>query len=187
MWGRSHQVTVATIESWIGRPLDDRVDVAEVARRYLAAFGPARPADMATWSRWTGLAKVFERLRPELVVFVDGQGRELFDLPEAPRPGGDVPAPVRFLPEYDNVLLSHADRSRFADGDARVLYPPGRLGRGHVLVDGRLRATWLVTDHHLEILHLSLARHERAEILAGAAALSQLLDLDDPPVTLAAG
>ncbi|HEY2686954.1 MAG TPA: crosslink repair DNA glycosylase YcaQ family protein [Streptosporangiaceae bacterium] len=88
-------------------------------------------------------AEFAERLRPRLRVFRGADGRELFDLPDAPRPDPDIPAPPRFLPEYDNVLLSHADRSRIIPGRRSVPLPPGHGGsRGTVLVDGFWAATW---------------------------------------------
>ncbi len=75
--------------------------------------------------------------------FRDESGRELLDLPDAPRPSPDTPAPPRFLPEYDNVLLSHADRSRIIHGRRRVPLPPGNGGaRGTLLVDGMFSGTW---------------------------------------------
>jgi hypothetical protein len=181
MWGRSNQVTVATVEAWLGASLDRTLTAAQLVPRYLAAFGPARPADMATWSRLKGLAPVFDSVRDQLVEFVDERGRTYFDLADAPRPDPDTRAPVRFLPEYDNVLLWHADRSRFTDGDVRALYPPGRLGRGHVLVDGMLRGTWIVDGDHLEVLHLELSRADRDDVHDEAVKLSRLLELVSPP------
>jgi len=175
LWGRSNQVTVTTLEAWLGESLDRSLRAADLVPRYLAAFGPARPADMATWSRLTGLASAFDAVRDDLVEIADERGRVLFDVPDAPRPDPSAPAPVRFLPEYDNLLLSHADRTRFVDGDVRVLYPPGRLGRGHVLVDGVLRGTWIAGDERLEVLHLDLSRGEQADVRHAAAELSVAL------------
>jgi hypothetical protein len=143
LWGRSGQVTSTTAESWLGRPLDPAPSIDEVVMRYLAAFGPAAVADVTTWSRLTGLREVVDRLRPRLRPFRDEHGRELFDLPDAPRPHPDTPAPARFLPEYDNALLSHADRSRFMSDDhrKRLSYGPGPV-HGSVLHDAVACATW---------------------------------------------
>jgi hypothetical protein len=143
LWGHSAQVTSTTAESWLGRPLADRPSLDDVVLRYLGAFGPASAADAATWSRLPGLGLVLERLRPRLVTFRDERGRELFDLPDAPRPDPDTTAPPRFLPEYDNVLLSHADRSRFVSPERRArLSAAARIGDGSVLIDGVGRALW---------------------------------------------
>jgi hypothetical protein len=147
VWGTSAQVTVTTAEAWLGRPVAKRPSVDEVVLRYLGAFGPATPADAAAWSRLTGMREVFERLRPKLRTFRDERDRELFDLPDAPRPDPDTSAPTRFLPEYDNLLLSHADRSRFAPAAEHPAVGAGsRPVHGTVLVDGRVRATWSL-DH----------------------------------------
>ena len=141
VWGKSLQVTSTPLDSWVGRPLDPSPSIDEVVLRYLDAFGPATPADAMAWSRLTGLREVFERLRPQLRVFRDERGRELFDRPDAPRPDPGTKAPVRFLPEYDNLLLSHADRSRFSFGDDRLRGAVGPI-KGTVLVDGRVVAVW---------------------------------------------
>jgi hypothetical protein len=100
---------------------------------------------MGVWSGLSGLREVVEPLRSHLRVFGDQRGRELLDLPDAPRPHADTPAPVRFLPEYDNVLLSHADRSRVLDPGRLPPLAPGNGGRlGTVLLDGRFAATWRI-------------------------------------------
>ena len=141
VWGKSAQVTSTTAEAWLGRPLVTKPSIDEVVVRYLRAFGPASVADVAAWSGLTGLREVIERLRPRLQPFRDQRGREVFDLPDAPRPDPDTPAPPRFLPEYDNALLSHADRTRFVDERAR-----GAHGRcpceAPSLADGLIAGTW---------------------------------------------
>jgi Winged helix DNA-binding domain len=145
MWGKSGQARYATLESWTGRELDPDPSIDAVVMRYLAGFGPASVMDMQNWSGLTKLRDVFERLRPRLVAFRDEAGRELFDLPAAPRPDPGVPAPVRFLGEYDNVLLGHADRSRIVPADFpwKEMLAPGRWV-SNLLVDGMLRGTWWI-------------------------------------------
>jgi Winged helix DNA-binding domain len=145
VWGRSGQAKYAPIESWTGRELEGRPSIEELVLRYLRAFGPASVMDMQNWSGLTKLREPFERLRPRLLAFRDEEGRELFDLPDAPRPDPGTPAPVRFLGEYDNVLLGHADRSRIipADFPWREMLAPGRWV-SNLLVDGVLRGTWWI-------------------------------------------
>ena len=145
IWGSRGQATYARAQPWLGRELDPRPDVETMLLRYLGAFGPATVADMGAWSGLPGLREVVERLRPQLRTFNDERGRELLDLPDAPRPHPDTPAPVRFLPEFDNVLLSHDDRSRVLVAGRLPPLLPGNGGRlGTVLVDGWFSALWKV-------------------------------------------
>jgi hypothetical protein len=146
LWRRSGQARLTTIESWLGRPLAADSSPDEVVLRYLAAFGPATTADMRTWSRLTGLREVIERLRPRLITFRDEKGRELFDLPDAPRPDAETPAPPRFLPEYDNVVLSHDDRARIIVHNHWPALLRGKNGHiGSFLVDGVVAGAWKIT------------------------------------------
>ena len=135
----------ATAEAWLGRSLDLHPSLDQMVLRYLAAFGPATAADMQKWSGLTRLSEVTERLRPQLVTFRDLQGKELYDLPNAPRPDRDTPAPPRFLPVFDNVLLAHADRTRIVAAEhLHALFGTAALTAGPVLVDGFVAATWTI-------------------------------------------
>jgi hypothetical protein len=126
-------------------PHDSGEDPRELVRRYLAAFGPASVADAQEWSGLSGLAGAFAQLSAELVRFSDDSGRELFDLPAAPRPDAAVPAPVRYLPEFDSLVLAHADRSRLiAQRHRRHLVTKNLRVNATVLCDGEVCATWTV-------------------------------------------
>ena len=145
VWGGKGLVTLTTFESWLGGPPGPAFADEDFVLRYLAAFGPASVADMRAWA---GLAMrpVFERLRPRLRTFRDPEGRELFDLPRAPRPPADVGPPVRLLPDYDNLLLAHADRTRImAPGRHLGLFSSNGIMKGSVLVDGFVRGAWIPT------------------------------------------
>jgi hypothetical protein len=143
VWRKSGAVRFAALDAWVGRPLPTTVDREAIVLRYLAAFGPASVRDAQAWSGVTRLGEVFERLRPRLRSFRDEAGRELFDLPDAPRPDPETPAPVRFLADFDNVLLSHADRSRFISDEDRVTmtYAQGPFP-GMLMLDGSAVGQW---------------------------------------------
>ncbi|MGH9232445.1 MAG: winged helix DNA-binding domain-containing protein [Acidimicrobiales bacterium] len=143
VWGRTGQVVVTTAEHWLGASLDESAALDEMVLRYLAAFGPASVMDVQAWSGLTRLKEVTDRLGDRVRRFRNEAGRELLDLPAAPRPDPDTPAPVRFLPDYDNVVLSHADRSRIVDDDVRRrVQRVDQVLPGTVLVDGRVAAMW---------------------------------------------
>jgi len=111
-----------------------------------------------------------ERLRPRLRTFRDERGRELFDLPDAPLPDSETPAPPRFLPEYDNALLSHADRTRIVSDEHRKgLQTVNGVGPNTFLIDGFVSGTWRINqDRDRAVLLLDplepLSRQERVAL-----------------------
>jgi hypothetical protein len=177
LWRRSGGSAFTTMEAWLGASPDPAPDVETLVLRYLAAFGPATPADAQYWSGVPGLGEVFERLRPRLRIVRDEDGRELFDVPRAPLPDADVPAPVRFLPEYDNVTIGHKDRTRIVpEGIPRFT----EVGWGSVLVDGSVAARWrLFEANPRPTLRIEpfrrLTREERADTRREAGRLATFL------------
>ncbi len=140
IWGSGGLATHTSAEAWLGRPLARRPSLERLILRYLAAFGPATIADVQNWSGLNRLTETIETLRPRLRVFRDESGRALFDILDAPLPDPDTPAPPRFVPEYDNLLLGHLDRTRVIADEHRARI----FTRGAVLVGGFVRAGWKV-------------------------------------------
>lgn len=189
LWGRSGQVALTTLDHWLdghptARPIPSAPPTSATGPgsspsppaaptpdstilRYLAAFGPASVKDMQTWAGLTRMRDAFERLRPGLLTFRDGTGTELFDLPDAPRPDPDTPAPPRFLPEFDNLLLSHADRTRVVPPEYRGRSWVGNMVYCTLLVDGFLAGVWKLGEDELVIeLFGGLTRAQREDVTA---------------------
>ncbi|SEM69318.1 winged helix DNA-binding domain-containing protein [Nonomuraea pusilla] len=165
LWGRSGPVAHTSAESWLSSSVPPvapppsvtapaatpplatpPMTARELVRRYLAAFGPASVMDAQTWSGLTRLGEVVESM--DLVRFRDESGRTLYDLPDAPRPAEDVPAPVRFMYDFDNLFLSYDDRSRtITEAGAEVLgsFMGTNVMPRIVLVDGFTGGRWTVS------------------------------------------
>ena len=145
-WGFPAAADFALADAWLGQPIPTaEASPLPLVTRYLAAFGPASVSDMQTWSGLQGLREVFEALRPTLLSFRDDRGRELFDLQDAPRPPEDVDAPVRFIPDFDNLVLGHDDRRRLISDEHRAaIFLPNLRILPTFLVDGRVAGTWKV-------------------------------------------
>lgn len=142
-WGFPRTPRFTPADDWLGTAPAGESAVDELMLRYLAAYGPASAADAQTWSGLPATGEALDRLRPRLRVFSDDQGRELFDVPDAPRPGEDVPAPARFLPEFDSLVLALADRRRIiADAHRPSLTTKNLRVRAVFLWDGFAHGTW---------------------------------------------
>ncbi|MFJ5712691.1 winged helix DNA-binding domain-containing protein [Streptomyces sp. NPDC093105] len=173
LWGRSGQVALTTTDVWFRGASYEPADPDETVLRYLGAFGPASVRDMQTWCGLTRLRPAFERLRPRLVTFRDEDGTELFDLPDAPRPDEDTPAPPRFLPEFDNLLLSHADRRRIVPDAHRTRTWTGNQAHRVFLLDGLLAGLWHLAEAEGRVTltvepFTRLTRADRAALTAEA-------------------
>ncbi len=144
-WSYPGNPQFALADEWLGKSVEAADDFRALVFRYLAAFGPARVTDIQTWSGLGKLKAAVEALKPELVVYRDEQGVELLDLPDMPLPDADTPAPERFLPEFDNLLLSHSNRTRVvADEHRKQVFLPALRVAATILVDGFVRGAWKV-------------------------------------------
>ena len=145
LWRQRGPARNTTVGTWLGREpeaADPDTVLEAMVLRYLRAFGPAASADLRAWCGLPGLPAVVARLRPALRSFSDERGRELLDVPDGPLPGADRPAPVRFLPAFDNAVLGYDDRSRIIGAEHRGLSVEGAR---FVLVDGFVSGTWTTT------------------------------------------
>ncbi|MFB8246976.1 winged helix DNA-binding domain-containing protein [Streptomyces sp. NPDC055952] len=182
LWRAKGGARYGLMSTWLGRetdpPAPDGSDPVgqTLVRRYLAAYGPAASADLRAWCGLAGLPRAVSALRGELVSFRDERGRELLDLPGAPRPDPGTPAPVRFLPAFDNAVLGYDDRGRIIDAAHRGLSVAGaRL----VLVDGRVAATWTTEADTVHVTPLrGLSRAERDAVAEEGRALARFLHTD---------
>lgn len=184
VWGSTGPATLTTLEGWLGRPLECRPSLENVVRRYLRAFGPASVADVQAWSGLTKLREVVASMG--LRTFRAESGQVLYDVEDGVLPDPDTPAPPRFLPEYDNVLLAHADRARVLPPGRRVPLPPGNgASRGTLLADGRYRADWRRHADGLEITaHDRLSARERTEITEEGGRLLEFLGAGERSVRI---
>jgi hypothetical protein len=142
-WAYSGAADFAVADAWLGEPLATDEAPHALVLRYFAAYGPASVQDFQSWSGLTAAREVVDALRPKLLVFRDDRGRELFDVPDAPRPDEDVDVPVRFLPEFDSVLLGYADRTRVMDAAHKPhIFTKNLLVPATFIVDGRIAGMW---------------------------------------------
>lgn len=146
-WGFPTTPLFVQSAAWLGEAASPEARLEALFLRYLAAFGPATVADFQRWTGLPALKSVLSGLRERLLVLHDERGRELLDLPDAPRPDEGVEAPVRYLPDFDNVILAHDDRARLIDDAdrARIFNKANLRVLPTILVDGRVAGSWAIT------------------------------------------
>jgi hypothetical protein len=182
-WAFPGQADFVSAQAWIGRMPEPGCRLDVLVQRYLAAYGPATIKDAQAWLGVPGVAEAIARLRPALRVFAGPKKAELFDLPAAPRPGGDVRAPVRFLPDYDSVLIARADERLLSAAHRRAVFLPGLRVLATFLVNGRVAGTW-TTERTKAVATLSLSafapvsRAVRGELEEEGEALARFIEPD---------
>lgn len=184
-WGTKAPSALLAAPRPRGAPKGDRA-LDEVVRRHLRAFGPAGAEDVAGWIGWRTppVREALERLAPDLARFEDEDGRALYDLPDAPRPDPETPAPPRLLAAFDSVLLAYASKRRariLPDAHRDAVYERRNLQiRPTYLVDGLVAGTWSIEVKRREAtLTLSplerLARATRTALVDEAQRLATAL------------
>jgi hypothetical protein len=194
IWGSGHAPLLSRLEAWVPDAARPALDRETLVLRYLAAYGPASIADMQSWSGLTGLKAEFETLRDRLATFTDETGRALFDLPDAPRPGPDTPAPVRLLPLYDNVILGYANRRRMFSEATATRAGMRQDTKAAILIDGAVAAGWKIAVRKGTAAiaiepYRPLLERELRELLPEAMALLKFMqpDASDWQVTIEEG
>lgn len=144
-WAYPAQADFVSAATWLGKPVAACGALGPIVLRYLAAYGPATVKDAQAWTGLPNLDAAFAGLGDTLVTVPGPNGKPLFDLPDAPRPDADTPAPVRFLPEWDSVIVTRADERVVAKADRPRVFLPGLRVAALVLVDGMAAASWKVS------------------------------------------
>lgn len=190
-WGWPANARFTPADAWLGKKLHAKQEQAELVIRYLQAFGPATPADFQTWSGLSKAKPVFDSL--DLEVFTDDNGKPLYDVPDAPRPDPDTAVPVRFLPEFDNLLLAHAKRERIiADEHRPAVFTKNLRVKATYTVDGLVAGLWtMTTKRGVATLTLTpfgrLPKRDQAALEREGTALLGFLEPDAKAVEVVTG
>ena len=176
-WERRRADLYARAEDWLGAqpsvPAEDGLDL--LIRRYLRAFGPASPADVASWAgmRLTPVNAALEQI--ELRQFRDERGGLLVDLPRAPLPAADTPAPARYLPTWDATLLANCRRTQILPEEHRpkIFHIKKPQSEMTFLVDGAVAGVWKQDGNRVRLHPFGrLSRADRDELEAEAERLA---------------
>jgi len=160
-WGTGTRASYTTAQSYLGDPTPS--DLETLLHRYLAAFGPASIMDFQAWVGIASLTKTIKPMMKDLVTYETEDGTKLLDLPHMEILPEDTPTPIRFIPEYDNLLVSHKDRNRIiADDDRKYVFLSAARVLGTVLIDGFVGATWK-TEREKDVASLRVSLFEQVD------------------------